>query len=580
MAERGDIDRVRESTDLVELISEVTKVKRSGRTFMAVCPFHEEKTPSMSVDRVRGLYHCFGCGKGGDVFTFVQETQNVDFAEAIEMLAKRAGITLVRDPADAKMRGRRGEAVEAIRRAIDVYHERLKKAPEAGPARAYLRNRGYDLAIIDEWKLGFAGTEWDTLTKELKAGGHQDRPLLDAGLSRRGRHGLFDVFRGRLMFPIHDLRGDPVGFGGRKIDEIDPNATNNPDAKYVNSQDSIVYHKAQVLFGLDRARLGISEESPAVVVEGYTDVIAMHLAGIKTAVATCGTALGDGHFDLLRRFGEKVVLAFDSDEAGSKAALRGDELETPFRLDLDLRVAMMPDGLDPADLVQQGRGEELAAAVTKARPLLERRIEHEVGRHDLSGPEGRARALHVAAAQVRRINDDIARREFSRFVARLVGVDLETVEVAVEGGRGRARSETRNPGRSFDRMEAELLRVLLANPSEVIGVAADDFTDDRLRAAFLGVAGGLDSVPAGSPVDISNVADEAAQSLLRSLAMDDRPLPSGPDMLARVKERRMDVEIDALQRELAGMEPGTDDHSDNLRRLIALQQEKRSPTEP
>ncbi len=437
MAERGDIDRVRESTDLVDLISEVTKVKRSGRSFMAVCPFHEEKTPSMSVDRARGLYHCFGCGKGGDVFSFVQETQGVDFADALELLARRAGITLVRDPADARQRGRRGEAVEALKRAIDVYHDRLKKAPEAGPARAYLRQRGYDVGIIDEWKLGFAATDWDTLTKELKAGGLDDRVLVDSGLSRRGRHGLFDVFRGRLMFPIHDLRGDAVGFGGRKIDEIDRNATNNPDAKYVNSADSVVYHKAQVLFGLDRARREISDDHPAVIVEGYTDVIAMHQAGVKTAVATCGTALGDGHFDLLRRFSEKVVLAFDSDEAGSKAALRGDELESPFRLDLDLRVAVMPDGLDPADLVQQDRNEELLSAVSEARPLLERRIEHEVSRHDLSGPEGRARALHAAAAQVRRVNDGIARREYARYVARLVGVELEAAQAAIDGDRGR-----------------------------------------------------------------------------------------------------------------------------------------------
>ena len=209
MAERGDIDRVREASDLVDLIAEVTKVKKSGRSYAAICPFHEEKTPSMSVDRARGLYHCFGCGKGGDVFTFVQETQGVDFGEAIELLARKAGITLVRDPEDAKRRGKRGAAVEAIRRAIDFYHQRLKKAPEAGPARAYLRSRGYAVDLIDEWRLGFAGVDWDTLTKDLKAGGVADQAMLDGGLSRRGRHGLFDVFRGRLMFPIHDLRGDP-----------------------------------------------------------------------------------------------------------------------------------------------------------------------------------------------------------------------------------------------------------------------------------------------------------------------------------------------------------------------------------
>jgi DNA primase len=576
MTERGDIDRVREATDLVELISEVTKVKRSGRSHMAVCPFHEEKTASMSVDPARGLYHCFGCGKGGDVFSFIQETQGVDFGDALELLARRAGITLVRDAADAQRRGRRGAAVEAIRKAIEVYHDRLKRAPEAGPARAYLRNRGYDLAIIDEWKIGFAGIDWDTLTKELRAGGVEDRALIDAGLSRRGRHGLFDVFRGRLMFPIHDLRGDPVGFGGRKIEEVDRNSTNNPDAKYVNSADSIVYHKAQILFGLDRARREISDESPAVVVEGYTDVIAMHLAGVKTAVATCGTALGDGHFDLLRRFSEKVVLAFDSDEAGSRAALRGDELESPFRLDLDLRVAVMPDGLDPADLVQQARSEELAAAVKAARPLLERRIEHEVSRHDLSGPEGRARALHAAAVQVRRVNDQIARREYSRFVARLVGVDLEAAEAAVEGERtGRRRTES-DTSRPLDRIEAELLRVLLTDPSQVEGLTVEDFSDDRLRAAFAAIADDLGAAPAGQPVDLSRVADERSQSLLRSLALDDRPLPSAPEMLSRVRERRLEVEIDDLQRKLADMEPGTTAHTDNLRRLIALQQEKRS----
>jgi DNA primase len=545
---------------------------------MAVCPFHEEKTPSMSVDQARGLYHCFGCGKGGDVFSFVQETQGIDFGDSLEMLARRAGITLVRDAADAKRRGRRGAAVEAILKAIEVYHERLKKAPEAGPARAYLRNRGYDLAVIDEWKIGFAGTDWDTLTKELRAGGVEDRVLVDAGLSRRGRHGLFDVFRGRLMFPIHDLRGDAVGFGGRKIEEVDRNSTNNPDAKYVNSADSIVYHKAQILFGLDRARREISDEAPAVIVEGYTDVIAMHLAGIKTAVATCGTALGDGHFDLLRRFSEKVVLAFDSDEAGSRAALRGDELESPFRLDLDLRVAIMPDGLDPADLVQQERSQDLVAAVKEARPLLETRIEHEVGRHDLGGPEGRARALHAGAQQVRRVNDEIARGEYTRFLARLVGAELGVAEAAVEGERtGRRRGEA-DTTRPLDRIESELMRVLLADPAQVAGLTVDDFSDERLRAAFVAIADDLGSTAPGQPVDLSRVSEDRARSLLRSLAMDDRPLPSGAEMLSRVKERRLDVEIALLRRELASMDQETAARSDKLARLIALEQEKRSTT--
>ena len=575
MAERGDIDRVREATDLVDLISEVTKVKKSGRSYMAVCPFHEEKTPSMSVDRARGLYHCFGCGKGGDVFEFVKETRGVEFGEALDMLATKAGITLARDPAAARKSGKRAAAVEALRRAVDVYHERLKKAEDAGPARAYLRGRGYDGDLIDDWRLGFAGTDWDTLARSLRASGIEERDVVEAGLGRRGRHGIYDVFRGRLMFPIHDLRGDPIGFGGRKIDEVDRSQTNNPDAKYVNSADSAIYQKSRVLFALDRARQGIDDNHPAVVVEGYTDVIAMHQVGVTTAVATCGTALGDGHFDLLRRFTDRVVLAFDSDEAGAKAALRSDELESPFRLDLDLRVAVMPDGLDPADLYQEGRGGELASAVEKARPLLEHRIESEVARHDLEGPEGRARALHAAAAQVRRVGDAIARREYERFVARLIGVDLATVEKAVAGGQRRREEARSAPERPLDRAEAELFRVVLSNPPgmEVTGA---DFTDTRLRHAFAAISDQLVSMPAGTPVDVSAIEDTALQSLVRGLALDDRPLPDWSEVRTRVRLRRIDAEIDAIEAELKGLPQGSESHSERLRRLIALQQEKRS----
>lgn len=575
MAERGDIDRVREATDLVDLISEVTQVKKSGRSYMAVCPFHQEKTPSMSVDRARGLYHCFGCGKGGDIFDFVRETRGVEFGEALDMLATKAGITLVRDPAEARQRGRRAAAIDALRRAVEVYHQRLKTADDAGPARSYLRSRGYDLELIDEWTLGFAGTDWDTLAKNLHAGGIDDRALTDAGLGRRGRHGLYDVFRGRLMFPIHDLRGDPIGFGGRKVDEIERDNTNNPDAKYVNSADSPVYQKSRVLFGLDRARQTMGDDAPAVIVEGYTDVIAMHQAGVTTAVATCGTALGDGHFDLLRRFTERVVLAFDSDEAGSKAALRSDDLESPFRLDLDVRVAVMPDGLDPADLYQQDRGDELAKAVQAARPLLEHRIESEVGRHDITGPEGRARALHAAVVQLRRVGDPIARREYTRFVARLIGVDLATVESALGRG-GQLRPSTKAPDEApLDRAETELLRVVLSNPPGM-EIAGTDFTDRRLRVAFDAIAPQLSSLAPGAPIDPSRVGDPEVQSLVRGLSFDSRPLPDWADMKTRVQLRRLDAEVDKLESELATLEEGSQTYSESLRRLIALQQEKRS----
>lgn len=572
----GDRDRVREATDIVELISEVTKVRRSGRTFMAICPFHEEKTPSMSIDRARGLYHCFGCGEGGDVFTFVERTQGVTFPEAMEILAKRAGITLTRDASAKRVSGRKAEAIEALRLAIGIYNDRLKKAPDAGPARAYLRARGYDVDVIDNWKIGFAGTDWDTATKALKAAGVSDRALMDAGLSRKGRHGLFDVFRGRLMFPIHDLRGDPVGFGGRKVEGVDPKITNNPDAKYVNSADSIVYNKSRLLFGLDRARQAIASSGQAVIVEGYTDVIAMHLAGVKTAVATCGTALGDGHFDLLRRFTERVVLAFDSDAAGSKAALRTDDLESPFRLDLDLRVAVMPDGLDPADLVQQGRADELAKAVENATPLLQHRIEAEVSRYDTSGPEGRARALHAAVGHLARVRDEIARREYARHVARLVGVDLETVEDAMDTrGRGRRPERKETDNRPFDRYEVELLRVALATPESGLDLVPSDFNDPRLRSV-VEVLG--DDLVTGKAVDVSSIGDEGVRAVAMSLVLDDRPLPAVDDLAALLKRRRLDARIDELNERLANLDPTSQAHSEAFRELIALQQERRSAT--
>jgi DNA primase len=319
----------------------------------------------------------------------------------------------------------------------------------------------------------------------------------------------------------------------------------------------------------------MDDDHPAVVVEGYTDVIAMHQAGVKTAVATCGTALGDGHFDLLRRFTEKVVLAFDSDEAGAKAALRSDDLESPFRLDLDVRVAVMPDGLDPADLYQEGREAELVAAVEKARPLLEHRIESEVAKHDLTGPEGRARALHAAATQVRRVNDEIGRREYARFVARLIGVDLSTVEQAVGSTRRTAPGDVPRPDAPLDRAESELFRVVLSNPAG-LDVSASDFADSRLKDAFNAIESQLADSPPETPVDPSRVSDPGMQALVRRLSMDPRPLPEWEEMKTRVQLRRLNHEIDRLEAELGKQAEGSETHSESLRRLIALQKERRS----
>jgi DNA primase len=569
---RDDIDRVRAATNLIDLVAAVTTVKRQGRAHMAVCPFHQEKSASLSLDPARGLYHCFGCGKSGDVITFIEDTQGLDFNESLELLARQAGIQLEVDPAAAKQRGERDQMVEAVRHAADFYHRTLKNDVDAGPARAYLRSRGIDVATVDEYRIGFApeGDTWGALVKELRGAGIKDRTMESAGLARRGRGGrLYDVFRRRVLFPIHDLRGEPVGFGGRGLEGVTP--------KYLNSPDSRLYQKSRLLYGLHRAKGPIARTQEAVVVEGYFDVIACNRAGVDTAVATCGTALGEDHFDLLRRFTDRVVLAFDSDAAGGKAALRGDDLVTPVDLDLDLRVAEMPDGLDPADLIQAGRGSELAQAVKSSRPLLQFRIEKEIERFDLREPEARARAVRRMVPLLTRVGDEIARAEYVRFAAGLIGIEPAALDRALRGGRHRAGQiapvETIEQS---DPIQRELLRVVLANPIQIADqeIGPELFSDVLLRKAFESIVERRAATAAGLPIDIAGL-DQT--EVLQRIALDPRPLPRDPlEVLVRTRNKAIEAEIEELKHQMARLDPASQGHSDILRRVIALEQERRN----
>ena len=576
MYRRDDIDRVRAATNIVDLVAGITAVKRQGRAHVAVCPFHQEKSPSLSLDPGRGLYHCFGCGKGGDVFTFVQETQGLDFNEALELLARQAGIHLEVDPGAAQQRGERDQMVEAVRHAVDFYHRTLKNDPDAGQARAYLRGRGIDVDTVDEYRIGFAseGDTWDGLVKELRGAGIKDRTMESAGLVRRGKGGrLYDIFRRRVLFPIHDLRGEPVGFGGRGLEAVTP--------KYLNSPDSRLYQKSRLLYGLHRAKGPIARSQEAVVVEGYFDVIACNRAGVETAVATCGTALGEEHFDLLRRFTDRVVLAFDSDAAGGKAALRGDELMTPVDLELDLRIAEMPDGLDPADLVQAGRGSELALAVKASRPLLQFRIEKEIERFDLREPEARARAVRRMVPLLARVGDEIARAEYVRFAAGLIGIEPSVVERALRGTvRRRGGPDPVETVEELDPIQRELLRLVLANPAAIADqdLGSDLFSDGILRKAYESLAPRRAASPRGVPLDISGL-DES--DLLQRLALDPRPLPKDPlEVVARARNKAIEGEIEALKHEMTRLDPASETHSDLLRRVIALEHERRTLRAP
>lgn len=572
---REDIERVRDATDLAELVGEVTKVRRSGRSVMAVCPFHQEKTPSMSIDAARGLYHCFGCGKSGDLFRFVQDTQAVDFSDAVEMLAKRSGITLHQDPEAAKRRDRRQTLVDATAEAVVFYTERLKTGQDAGSARGYLRSRGYDATVVDHFLLGYSPDGGEALVSHLRRRKIPEDVMVTAGLAIRARTGkVFDRFRGRVMFPIYDVRGDAVGFGARLLDGDGP--------KYLNSPETPIYRKSQLLYGLNWAKSEIVRSAEAVVVEGYTDVIGLHLAGMPVAVATCGTALGEEHLDLLRRFTEKVVLMFDSDEAGTNASLRGFERSVPG--DLDLRVAVLPEGRDPADVVAAGDTHLLRKAITASAPLLQFRLERELEGFDLSEPEARGRSVRASAEIVARHPDAVTRHEYAVLVARRTGVDLDVVsraiEAAVPGVQGTPNAP-RRPSPPLDgvaKAEREVLRLMLANSPGLEVVERSYFSRPDHVAAYDLLAPVVAALDAGTPPDLGSLLgddDSEVAVMLRGLAFLERPLPDAAEVLRKVQVGALDRRIQELRLRIEGLSPESPAYSDGFRELIALEKRRR-----
>ena len=574
---KGDEDRerVRAAVNLVEQFAAVTKVKKSGRSHMALCPFHQEKTPSLSIDAARGLFYCHGCHKGGDVFTLVQETQGMSFPEALESLARQAGIVLTFRPGDGRRAAERERLVAALRRAVDFYTRRLLSGPDAGPARAYLRSRGYDRVLIEKFGLGFSPLEEPFLRTELRSAGFSKEVMERAGLViDRGVDGLRDRFWGRIMFPIHDLTGDPVGFGARLLSGTGP--------KYLNSPETPLYRKSRLLYGLHMARRDISRQDRAVVVEGYTDVIALHQAGMESAVATCGTALGEEHLEVLGRLGERIVLAFDADRAGSDAVLRGEQVSRRSGRRLDLRVAELPDGKDPADLLQDGRLEELRQAVEDARPALLYRIERRLGGIDLTDPEARGRAVNELGALVAAVGDQTTRADYERTLSRRTGVNVKQIRQAVSTARGipvgSRPAEPRYPGRASRRdahrgspMERELLRVVLDNHPTLRELEVDStlFAEGLYRRAFETIEAIWRETPLGTPTPISwqeddpGVSDKSAPphdvtvALLQISA--DRSEPGDPrPMVIRCRREALGRErnmIDARMRALAVDDP-------------------------
>ncbi|MDE3087530.1 MAG: DNA primase, partial [Acidobacteriota bacterium] len=410
-----DVARVRAATDIVALVSEHSALKRQGTRWVGLCPFHQEKTPSFSVNAEMGVFYCFGCQRSGDAITFVREVEHVDFVEAVRRLADRSGVTITEDAAAGAERRRRSPLYDAVAKAVDFYHDRLLSAPDAGPARDYLRSRGYDGDVVRQFRLGWAPDDWDALAKHL---GVPDAVLADAGLgfvNRRGRQQ--DAFRARVIFPIFDPSDKAIALGGRILP---PSGAGGPATggavgpKYKNSADGPVYSKRRTLYGLNWAKKDVIEKGEVVVCEGYTDVIAMFQAGVPRAVATCGTALGEDHFRLLRNFAKRIVLAYDADAAGQAGAQRVYEWERQH--EVDVAVVEMPPGTDPADLARRDP-EALRVAVAGARPFLRFRVEQVFAGADLSTAEGRAKAAEEAVAAVVEHPNELVRDQYLMLVA-------------------------------------------------------------------------------------------------------------------------------------------------------------------
>ncbi|MEU7639538.1 DNA primase [Streptomyces sp. NPDC039016] len=553
-----DVKAVRDAVPIDAVVSEYLQLRNAGGgNLKGLCPFHDEKSPSFHVSPAKGLYHCFGCQEGGDTVDFVMKIDHLSFAETIERLAAQAGITLRYEEGGytpGRQQGERTRLVEAHKAAAQYYTDQLD-SPEAEIGRRFLADRGFDQDAARHFSVGYSPAGWDHLTRFLRGRGFTDKELILSGLSQEGRRGPIDRFRGRLMWPIRDIAGEVVGFGARKLRDDD----NGP--KYLNTPETPLYRKSQVLYGIDLAKKEIARTNRAVVVEGYTDVMACHLAGITTAIATCGTSFGEGHIKILRRLlmdnsGSEVVFTFDGDAAGQKAALRAFEDDQKFAAETS--IAITPGGMDPCDL-RLAKGDQAVADLVESRtPLFEFALRHVVSRHNLDTPVGRAAALDEAAPIVARIKNSAIQHESAVQLAGILGIlDTQFVvrrvsqlarwarERGRDGGPGqdrpqrRAASPAAEPQRPAPggpalnlrspahRVERELLKLALQRP-DLVSPTFDAYGADEFTAPPYAV--------------VRQCIEEAGGATAGS---------TDGDYLARVREAAPDDTVRAMVTELA-----------------------------
>jgi DNA primase len=437
-------DRVRDTIDFVELVSTRTELRRAGpRSYEGLCPFHDERTPSFSVEPVEKVYYCFGCQASGDVFTFVQETEGVDFKGALELLADRAGIELQverEDPREAARRAHRERLLDLLSRTAIYYERYLWESEEAARARSYLMDRGLGEEVLKEFRVGYAPSAWDRVLLASRRGGFSEKELYETGLAQRSqeRGGLYDRFRARIMFPLADMRGRVMGFGARAMRE-------GQKPKYLNTSDNDVYHKGRHLYGADLARAHAAKAGEVIVCEGYTDVIALHQAGLKNAVGLMGTALTDEQVGELGRLAQTVLLALDADSAGREAMLKASRLAA--RRKLELRVVELPAGADPAELVQRGGAQAMREAVGRSAPFVRFRVERVLAGGDDTSPEGRDRMIAELRPVFATLPPSAMRMELTRLVSGRLGLSEGLAETLLAGGAAQSRMDDRSGAR-------------------------------------------------------------------------------------------------------------------------------------
>ena len=596
------IAAIRERLPIEQVIGDYVTLKPAGAgRFKGLCPFHDEKTPSFNVNAALGFYKCFGCGVGGDLIAFVQEKDSLTFVETVEVLARRAGVEVTYEQGGAAPRQQssdRQKLYDAHAAAAQFYAEQLA-SPEAEIARKFLLERGFDESTWPRFGVGYAPNDWERLTQHLRGRGFNPETLFTGGLATQGQRGPIDRFRGRLLWPIRDPKGDVIGFGARRLYDDD-----RIEAKYINTSETPIYKKSQVLYGLDLAKADIAKRYKAVVVEGYTDVMACHLAGETTAVATCGTAFGVEHVALLRRylmdqdeFRGRVIFTFDGDEAGRKAALKA--FADDQRFVTQTFVAVEPDGLDPCELRQQHGDLAVRDLIARHMPLAEFAIRATLDKFDLDLPEGRVQALGEAAPVVAHLKDWSLRGEYARRLAGWLGMDEQTVLERVHGGNqpeqrsGRRPAAAARPDPREPRLvvEREVLKLAVQRPALAgpvfDGLEAACFTAPAYVAVrdAIAAAGGTATAAAGTGW-VEKVAagaeTDSVRDLVTELAVE--PLQTNDDedpryagsLLARLQEMALTRRITDLKSRVQRVNPvdSPEEYNRLFGELIVLERNK------